>query len=428
MIRGFFIWLHRWAGLVMALFLVIVGLTGSLLAFRQEIDTWLNPQLYAVAPRDAPMLDSIELRDKAAALYPDVPFDMVPLRLEPDRTVQFGFLPSKAASTPKEEWRQWSYLFLDPYTGEKRATRRANDIIRWDGEPLTSENLMGFILRLHFALAAPGDEAGRWGVIFLGIIAIVWTIDCFVSFYLTFPLRLCVKRDAPSSAKSWWSRWKPAWLIKLNAGATRINFDIHRAFGLWTWAMLFILAWSSVELNLGNEVYTPVMALAFDMRDPPNNLPALAQPLEAPALGWREALVRGRALLAEAGARQGFTVLREDQLVLNRALGVYILEARGSGELGNSEVYAAFDANTGELKALSGQRAESPGPFISRWLKGIHMAAVFGLPMQILIFIMGFVITALSITGVYIWWKKRRARKFSKAHRGAVTAVEMVAE
>jgi uncharacterized iron-regulated membrane protein len=37
----------------------------------------------------------------------------------------------------------------------------------------------------------------------------------------------------------------------------------------------------------------------------------------------------------------------------------------------------------------------------------------------------------LSITGVYIWWKKRRARifsqKLSKAHRGA-TATEAVAE
>jgi uncharacterized iron-regulated membrane protein len=426
MIRRFFIWLHRWAGLAMALFLVIVGLTGSLLAFRGEIDAWLNPQLYTVAPREAPMLDPIVLREKAAALYPDVQFDAAPLHLEPDRTVRFGFSPLKTAMSPEQEWQQWSYLFLDPYTGEKRAVRTASEL-RWDGEPLTRENLLGFIFSLHYQLAVPGEPAGRWGAIFLGIIAIVWTIDCFVSFYLTFPLRLCARGKTSSSSKSWWSRWKPAWLIKLNAGAYRINFDIHRAFGLWTWVMLFILAWSSVELNLRNEVYTPVMALAFDMHYPPNDLPALDKPLEATALGWCEALAHGRALLAEAGARQGFTVVREEQLVLDRDRGVYILYARGSGELGNSENYAAFDANSGELKALSGQRAESAGSFISRWLKSIHMATVFGLPMQILICVMGLVITALSVTGVYIWWKKQRARKFSKAHRG-VAAAEVVAE
>jgi uncharacterized iron-regulated membrane protein len=46
--------------------------------------------------------------------------------------------------------------------------------------------------------------------------------------------------------KSWWGRWKPAWLIKLNGGAYRINFDIHRALGLWTWAMMLVFAGSSV--------------------------------------------------------------------------------------------------------------------------------------------------------------------------------------
>jgi uncharacterized iron-regulated membrane protein len=32
--------------------------------------------------------------------------------------------------------------------------------------------------------------------------------------------------------------------------------------------------------------------------------------------------------------------------------------------------------------------------------------------------VLGLVITMLSVTGVYIWWKKRPARQFSKAHCG----------
>ena len=66
--RRFWVWLHRYAGLAMALFLVIVGLTGSVLAFREELDVWLNPELLTVAKRDAPMLDPLVLREKAEAL------------------------------------------------------------------------------------------------------------------------------------------------------------------------------------------------------------------------------------------------------------------------------------------------------------------------------------------------------------------------
>ncbi|WP_256212153.1 PepSY domain-containing protein [Nitrosomonas eutropha] len=36
--RSFWVWLHRWAGLIMASFLIIVGITGSLLAFYPELE------------------------------------------------------------------------------------------------------------------------------------------------------------------------------------------------------------------------------------------------------------------------------------------------------------------------------------------------------------------------------------------------------
>ena len=60
-----------------------------------------------------------------------------------------------------------------------------------------------------------------------------------------------------------------------------------------------------------------------------------------------------------------------------------------------------------------GYPTKPPGDVITLWLIWLHMAEVFGLPMQIFVCVMGFVITALCVTGVYIWWKKRRARKIS---------------
>jgi uncharacterized iron-regulated membrane protein len=48
MTRYFWVLLHRYAGLAMAGFLIIVGLTGSLLAFFTELEQLINPHWYPV--------------------------------------------------------------------------------------------------------------------------------------------------------------------------------------------------------------------------------------------------------------------------------------------------------------------------------------------------------------------------------------------
>ena len=155
-------------------------------------------------------------------------------------------------------------VYLDPYTGETLGERTFGEAA------LTRKNIIWFLYRLHMTLALPEGYIGL-GARALGVVALLWTTDCFVSFYLTFPLRL--RNSDGRSGKPWLSRWTPAWLIKFSAGAYRINFDIHRAFGLWTWLMLFVFAWSSVAFNL-EEVYTPVMNTLFG--EPPPEQPAAA--------------------------------------------------------------------------------------------------------------------------------------------------------
>jgi len=416
MVRQVFVFLHRWVGLAMTLFLAIVALTGSVLAFHEELDVWLNPGLLSVAKRDAPLLDGFTLREKAAALYPASSFDDVPLRVEPDRSVRFSHMPGMKAEDSMME--KMVEFYLDPYTGEKLGERPV-----WSGPSLERKNLMSFLYRLHFSLATPWSwrEVGSHsiGAFVLGVVALVWTIDCFIAVYLTFPLRWRVSADVSQADKSWWSRWKPAWLIKLNGSAYRINFDIHRAFGLWTWAMLFVFAWSSVALNLG-EVYAPTMALLFGAPAQDVNAPALSKRIDTPALGFREAYVRGSALLQAEAQRRRLTIDREQTLSLNRDGGVYTLSARSSADVTkNGASYVSLDADTGELREASfpGDMTARTGDAITTWLIWLHVAAVFGLPMQILVCVIGLVITALCVTGVYVWWKKRSARKSARSSR-----------
>ena len=73
-----------------------------------------------------------------------------------------------------------------------------------------------------------------------------------------------------------------------------------------------------------------------------------------------------------------------------------------------------FDADTGELISFEAPTGEHSGNTVTNWLRALHMADVFGLPYRIFVCVLGLIITMLSVTGVYIWWKKRCARVKSR--------------
>ncbi|WP_400770645.1 PepSY-associated TM helix domain-containing protein [Methylosinus sporium] len=412
--RAFWVGLHRWAGLAMAGFLVIVAATGSVLAFRDEIDVRLNPELLTVAPRDVPALDPLELRERAAALYPGARIDDAALEIRPGRSYMARI---RTKAEREGEAGPLVFLYLDPYTGEQLGTRT------WGVVSLDRRDLLFFLYRLHYTLALPAFT-GRFGSYLLGVTALVWTIDCFVAFYLTLPPWRRDRGTPSSAAKSWWDRWRPAWWIKFGGGAYRVNFDIHRAFGLWTWAMLLVFAWSGVGFNL-DAVYRPTMKALFGFAEIPAALPARAEPLDAPLLDWRAARAVGRRLLDERARREGFAIESEALLSLDRSRGVYTLVARSSPEIAaNTRAIVAFDADSGAPRAATwpGDSAEKAGNSIGRWLARLHTASVFGLPMKILVCVLGFAICALSVTGVYIWWKKQKARRFHKTKSASAGA------
>ena len=102
-----------------------------------------------------------------------------------------------------------------------------------------------------------GIELGIW---LMGIIGIVWALDCFIALWLSFPNR-------KSWRKSFAFRWKD--------GGHKLNFDLHRSGGVWVWGLLLILAVTSVSMNLNNQVMTPIVKMfstvtptAFDTRTP----------------------------------------------------------------------------------------------------------------------------------------------------------------
>lgn len=399
---------HRWVGLVMAGFLLLAGLTGALLVWNHELDAALNAPLMRVTPPapDAPVMDGLVLRERVQAAYPQAWVHYVSFHQGGPEDARVFYVD--AAPGPGGEAKPLGFdeVFVNPYTGEILGTRQWGDL----SQGLT--NLMPFIYRLHYSLAL--GTVGTW---LFGIVALLWTIDCFVGAWLTFPV---APGRGRKPAKGWWVRWAPAWKVRWASGIYKLNFDLHRAGGLWPWALLFVLAWSSVAFNLHDAVYRPVMGAVFGMQpDPREALPKLAQPVPEPPLGWDAVLASARAHMADQARAHGFAVIHEDRVSYDPHKAYVRYVVRTDRDVGDKRGQSAVfvDARNGELLGLRLPSGQAAGDTITRWLLSLHMGHVWGLPYRLLLTVVGVAVAALSVTGVVIWWKKRQGRRRRLAAR-----------
>jgi uncharacterized iron-regulated membrane protein len=207
------------------------------------------------------------------------------------------------------------------------------------------------------------------------------------------------------------ARWAPAWKVRWHGGPAKLNFDVHRAFSLWTWALLFIVAFTGFSMNLYNEIFYPLMSKVstvtpgpFELREPH----ALDAP-ELPRIAYSEILA-----IAEQEARQrgwsepaGGVYYAPDYGIHS----IYFHEVgndHGTGGGGTRTLYYDNEGGAllGEYLPWSGTAADL---FVQAQFP-LHSGRILGIPGRILISLMGLVVAALSVTGVIIWARKRDAR------------------
>ncbi|MFO1125516.1 MAG: hypothetical protein U1E25_09705 [Methylocystis sp.] len=129
---------------------------------------------------------------------------------------------------------------------------------------------------------------------------------------------------------------------------------------------------------------------------------------------WEDAQATGARLMQEQARQNGFVIERPLALYHLRDKGLYEYRVRSSRDIGDKagSTSILFDSRSGELKTLSlptGQRSDCDAHHLAcRIAHGQSLRS--SLSHLRLCCLLGLVITMLSVTGVYIWWKKRLAR------------------
>ncbi len=364
--RRWIFWLHLWAGLIAALYVIVIGVSGSALVFREELERGFRPRL---SPVDGMQAD---IDGAVAAFRATRPgWDLTWLRL-PD-----------APTAPLEVWlekgHQRTIDFIHPASGAVlSANEKALDLLHW-------------FVELHFNLLA-----GRTG-------RIVNSAGAAALLFL-----------AVSGMILWWpgiASWRRGLTVLWTARPPRLNYDLHRAAGFWTLALL--LAWALSGINFGfAKEFRAVVAKLLPMHKA-EKLPA-APPLAGTAIASYASLVRA-AELAVPNATT--TWVRGNDNPKRLALVYRVPPGQEGVAAGFTSVY--LHPRNAQVLAVRPPERRLAGDSFMHWLIRLHFGDFGGPLVKALWVLLGLTPPLLAVTGILAWWYRSASKKLRARHHAA---------
>lgn len=361
MSRATLLKLHRWVGIALALLLLVQGLTGTLLVFREEIDRLVHPEL-VLAPT-ASRVPLQRLVDTVRAAAPEA--DLQRVRFDAGDGAAI-FVMRGADDRP--------YLVaVDPWRG---GIVRQGGYASWPTE---------FLFRVHDELLS-----GRSGEIIVSIEGIALAFLVIAGVVIWWPGR---------------RRLKAGFRVITGQGADRTLRTTHRALGASIAAMLLMSGVTGALLihRAALQPWLPMVprpkfTVATQMDRPLVALDALRERarLEHGPLPLRELRFSG----AE-GQVVAFYFQDESSLRPN-ATRQYFYNAYDGTELGRYEPAALPALNTAY-----------------DWLFTIHTGRAARLPGRMLVLTGGLSLVFFAASGVWLWLSARRQRRERRAKSAA---------
>lgn len=383
--RSLWVAVHKWIGLALGLVVAIIGLTGSILVFYQEIDEWLNPALYAVAPpypgAAFRATDEIFAAARAAAPSDAVPgFTVYPPH---DRAAYaINFTRQRKDSAFEDFWQ----VFVDPYSARVTGRRDVRTGDQW-----FSRAFIPFIFDLHLCLLMPYQQ----GRIIVGIIAILAVLSIASGLLL------------------WWpspGKWRRALGVRWRASGKRLTYDLHQVFGIYPWLVLLAVLVSGISFNLPGTFLSLVRVFSPATIDASTLTSARGSSDDVVSIGAAMTIAdarspAGRTLwIAEADGRDAtHWICKNGQFEASRIFDVrchYI------------------DRNTGKILHASDVATGTAGDAFLAWQWPLHSGQAFGMAGRILVLLSGLSCVGLFVTGVLRWLHKRRGKWRVSRSRG----------
>lgn len=360
--------LHLWLGLISGLVVFILGITGAVYAFSDELkEVFYTDRLHVEVPSNKEKLPFEKLVSIAeTAIGQDHKISRAELPNAPGKTYMF-----RALKLNKEGIGYWNYykyyykVYINPYTGK---------VVKLEN---TKKEFFNIILAAHMNLLL-GDKIGHQ--------IVRYSVICFVLLLL-------------SGIILWWPKnlktTKNSLTIKFKAKFKRLNYDLHNVLGFYAAMILLVISLTG-------------LAWSFELTSE------------------KKSGVRSDTTLVATKILHGEILAKTNSLSPKASYFLYNFPAQKSGTvnitayMSNNHLYEKtqykYDQYSGKLLE-KGESFEKLNP-ISK-LKALnydlHTGSAIGFPGKVLAFLASLIAASLPITGLLFYlFKKKRSKKSNR--------------
>ena len=361
-------WLHLWPGLVSAILLVFVCLTGTIIVYCDEIIDLVNRDVLFVSKTAKEKIPAEQLINGYRKAFPrrNNPGYMVFYR-DPARSVKLrSFEPGKGPSL----------VYMDPYTGK---------ILKDD----PTIYFFHVAACLHSSLLWPGP--GNW---IIDIATLVFLVELITGLVLWWPSK--------------WTRTtrRASFTIKWRARFRRLNYDLHNVPAFYTLSICLVLTLTGLLI-----AFKPLARLTMDAfgGDPGPGWEKQLPAFEENRMHFPMNAVVDR-LFSQFPDKEAIQVMT----CLPDTVGYYRVNVARRIGMRSCE---SCDAYT--IDKYSGGPADLPEAVmehenIENGYRALHMGTWMGQFGKFVTFTGGLVATSLPVTGFLIWWGKRKKNGTSR--------------
>ncbi|HRN57071.1 MAG TPA: PepSY-associated TM helix domain-containing protein [Agriterribacter sp.] len=359
--------IHLWLGLSSGLVVLILGITGCILAFELEIRSFTEPfRNVKVENRD--VLPPSELKGIAEK------------HLASKKALGIEYPgKDKAAVAAYYDEKKYELVFMNPYSGEVLKHKNMN------------RDFFRVVLDGHYYLWLP-ENIGQPIAASATLVFLVMMISGLI---LWWPKNKAAKKQRFTI--KWSARWR------------RKNYDLHNVLGFYmTWVAIF-LAVTGLVFGFqwfARSVYwiTSGGETMVEHTHPVSDTTKKASFANMADHLWQE---------HRTGLKDGesigvyFAAIPTDpvEIAVNHKPGTYY----------HSDYYH-YDQYTGKELPATGSYAGSfeDAPLADKIVRmnyDMHVGAILGLPGKILAFFASLIAASLPVTGFYIWWGRKKKKK-----------------
>lgn len=372
--------LHWLFGITFGVVLGVMGVTGAMMSFEDQIMEALSPGVMNVAPQPAPTLTPDQIVARFTAQEPGAKVNSVVMRGGEGASPGVIFLPagSETQKAPHSE-----RVYLDPYGGQVLGKA-------------TGAEFFATVRRLHRYVLMPDDGKGI-GRQITGIAALSLVGFVITGIYLRWPKR-------PLDWKLW---LKP----NLKLRKRGLYFSLHQVIGTWVAVIYLVIAltgltWSYPWYRQGFEWVTTGKVTPIEKPAPKTAKPAPVKPQVLPPLDAAWTTVR-----TQAGAFE--TAIVSVPKNAKTPVSIRVLPADAPHERWFDDY--KVDGKTGALVSLEPFKDRSLGSQAYSARLAVHRGTFFGLPGAILFMIAAAAMPLFPITGYLLYLGRRRVKTQARA-------------